>query len=100
MDLKTKKKNKVLGELYSTARARLAKLVLFKLIVKYKENICYRCKKEIFNIGDLSIEHKVAWLNSDKPKQLFYDLDNVTFSHLKCNNGARMSPSSDTNVSV
>lgn len=35
------------------------------------------------------IEHKIPWLDSDKPKELFFDLENIGFSHLSCNIKAR-----------
>ncbi len=35
-----------------------------------------------------SIEHIVPWLDSDDPKGLFFDLNNIAFSHLSCNVGA------------
>ena len=34
----------------------------------------------------LSIEHKIPWLDSDNPKELFFNLEkNIAFSHLSCN---------------
>ncbi|MBP7540882.1 MAG: hypothetical protein KA802_13235 [Saprospiraceae bacterium] len=32
-----------------------------------------------------SIEHKVSWLNSNNPVELYFDLNNISFSHLSCN---------------
>ena len=32
-----------------------------------------------------SIEHKETWLDKDKAKELFFDLTNISFSHLSCN---------------
>jgi len=32
-----------------------------------------------------SIEHVIPWLDSEDPVKLFFDLDNISFSHLKCN---------------
>lgn len=37
---------------------------------------------------DLSIEHKAPWLHRDSA--LFWDLDNIAFSHLACNVNAAM----------
>jgi len=37
---------------------------------------------------ELSIEHITPYLDSDDPKKLFFDLNNIAFSHLKCNSGA------------
>lgn len=70
---------------YGTACNRLRKLILFRCIQNLGENICCRCGKEIENVEDLSIEHLLPWLNSNTPKELFWNLDNIGFSHLKCN---------------
>ncbi len=80
-----KRRAKLLGMPISSARSKLVKQILFDLLIRYNENFCYRCNEEIKTIRELSIEHKVAWLNSDKPKELFFDLENIAFSHLSCN---------------
>ena len=79
------KKTLQLGEPFGTAQNKLRKIILFNLLKKYKENFCFRCKKEIVEIKDLSIEHKESWLDSDNPIDKFYDLNNIAFSHLSCN---------------
>lgn len=71
---------------FGTACGRLRKLILFDLLQKHGKNYCYRCGREIETVDDLSIEHKIAWLHNDP--DLFWDLDNVAFSHVKCNYGA------------
>jgi hypothetical protein len=80
-----KNKDKFLGMPWGTASNRLRKEILFNLLKKYHENVCYRCDKEIETSQELSIEHKKAWLNVDV--KLFWDLDNIAFSHLICNVG-------------
>lgn len=67
----------------------LRRKVLFSLVQKLNEDICFRCKKKILNASELSIEHKEDYLDSSNPIELFFDLDNITFSHIKCNVGAR-----------
>lgn len=42
-------------------------------------------EKKIENIDDFSIEHMEAWQQAKNPKEAFFDLDNISFSHLKCN---------------
>lgn len=32
-----------------------------------------------------SIEHKEAWLDSEDPVGMYFDLDNISFSHHSCN---------------
>ena len=77
------KKQDQLGMHHGTAASRLRKLVLFRVLQKYNENVCYRCEKTIDTPEELSIEHKEPWLDSDPA--LFWDLENIAFSHLKCN---------------
>lgn len=72
-----------LGMPRGTAANRLRKLVLFDVLQRHKENICYRCNLEIQDATELSIEHKKPWEGIDT--NLFWDLSNVAFSHLQCN---------------
>lgn len=78
-----KKKKEILGEDAGTASNKLKKKIMFHLIKKLNENICFQCGKEIADEKELSIEHKIPWL--DKGKDLFYDINNIAFSHLSCN---------------
>jgi hypothetical protein len=80
-----KKKNEQLGMAYGTAANRLRKSILFKLIVAGGYDTCHRCGEKIETERELSIEHKVPWLDSEDPKGLFFDLNNIAFSHLSCN---------------
>ncbi len=86
---KYKRKDEQLAMPFGTAANRLKKLILFNLLKKVKDNFCYQCGKEINVAEDLSIEHKIPFLNSEDPIKLFFDLDNIAFSHLKCNSIAR-----------
>ena len=79
------KKDVQLGMSHGKASARLRKLLLFRLVQNAKEDVCYRCGIKILDVDDLSIEHKVPWLDSDDPPAMFFDLENVTFSHMSCN---------------
>jgi hypothetical protein len=72
-----------LGMPYGTAQGRLRKVVLFSLLCKHKENICFRCQKSIETVDELSLEHKEPWEGRDT--SLFWSLDNIAFSHMKCN---------------
>lgn len=68
---------------YGTACHRLRKLVLFDLLRRHGENICYRCGGPIQTVEELSLEHKNPWENVNA--SLFWDLDNIGFSHHACN---------------
>lgn len=72
-----------LGMPYGTATGRLRKMILFDLLKRHNENICFKCGESIQKIEDLSIEHKQPWENRDTA--LFWDLDNIAFSHIHCN---------------
>lgn len=80
------KKVAQLGMPVGTAANRLRKMVLFRLLQRLGETECFRCGDDIETVNDLSIEHKVAWLDVDSA--LFWDLDNISFAHLSCNVGA------------
>ncbi len=85
------KKAKQLGMPHGTATARLRKKILFHLILLQDLDLCYRCKEKIKSIDNLSIEHKIDWLDSEDPIKLFFDINNIAFSHLSCNVSARIS---------
>ncbi len=85
--MKSHFKTEKLGLNFSTAQNRLRKMVLFDLLKQVKKNICFRCNKKIEKIEDLSLEHKISWMNSDTPKKLFFDVNNIAFSHTICNYG-------------
>ena len=75
-----------------TASARLKKNIMFDLLCRLNENKCYQCGEIIENAENLSVEHKIPYLHSENPQELFFNLDNIAFSHLKCNIGAARKP--------
>jgi hypothetical protein len=79
------RKAKVLGENPSTAQHKLKKLVLFDILQTFGLDLCYRCELPIETVEQLSLEHIQPWLNAKNPRETFYDLDNISFSHLTCN---------------
>jgi hypothetical protein len=87
------KKKQQLGTNRRTASATLKKMIMFDLIKRLELNYCFQCGCEIKIVSELSIEHKIPWLDSEKPLELFFDLNNIAFSHLKCNIGAARKPS-------
>ncbi len=84
---KNTKKAETLGMPHGTASNRLRKSIMFKYVVMAGDNYCFKCGAEIESVSELSIEHKEPWegVSSD----LFFDLDNIAFSHLRCNSGSR-----------
>lgn len=92
MKKNNQKKNDLLGMSHGTASHRLRKEILFSLVCKLGENICYRCNEKIETVSEISIEHKQSWQSSSEPIKTFFDLDNIAFSHLRCNIYARSIP--------
>jgi hypothetical protein len=82
-NLSSKRKSEFLGIPHGTASNKLRKLVLFSLLERHKENVCFRCSAIIETVEELSLEHKLPWENISV--ELFWDLNNVAFSHMKCN---------------
>lgn len=78
------KKKIQLGMNPSTASHRLVKDVLWSLIVKTGQSTCCKCG-ESMSRETFSIEHVIPWLDSDDPVGLYFDLDNISFSHHGCN---------------
>lgn len=81
------KKAEQLGMNPSTASNRLVKDILFKLVVQTGQDNCFHCGQKVSR-EDFSIEHKAPWLDTEDPVEMFFDLDNIAFSHFKCNVGA------------
>lgn len=73
-----------------TSRNKLQNLILFNLMEKTSMDLCFRCGQKIGSIEEMSIDHKIQWLNSNNPKELYYDLDNIAFSHSVCNSIANV----------
>lgn len=83
------KKSEALGMNYSTASAQLKKALMFRFVQVLKLDTCFRCGNVINSVEELSVEHKRAWLQEPDPKEAFFDLNNIAFSHLNpCNSGA------------
>lgn len=95
------KKEKQLGMSYGKASGILRKNILFSLVKKCNMNYCFQCGAEIETERELSIEHKIPYLDSENPVDLFFNLDNIAFSHLSCNvaAGAKKSMSKETHPS-
>lgn len=78
------KKFEQLGINPSTAQGRLVKDLLWNFILETGRNKCFHCDEEM-DRESFSIEHKTPWLDSEDPVGLYFDLNNISFSHLSCN---------------
>lgn len=72
----------VSGMPLGTAAGRLRKQILFELARRLNLDTCFRCGNQIDSVDELSIDHKVSWGDNH---ELFWDLENIAFSHLRCN---------------
>lgn len=77
------KKAATLGMPHGTATGKLRKNIMFLLLCRLEENDCYRCKKKISTVDELSVEHIKPW--EGVSAELFWDLQNIAFSHVVCN---------------
>jgi len=82
------KKKSQLGMPIGTASARLKKSIMFSMAQRLGLDFCFQCSARIEKVEEFSVEHKVPYLDSENPVDLFFDLDNIAFSHLNCNVGA------------
>lgn len=74
-----------LGMSRGTANHRLLKQIVLKMLQGLNQHWCFQCGGEIKSVSEMSVEHKVPW---DGKPDLFWDLDNVAFSHRDCNSAA------------
>ncbi|HEY0079174.1 MAG TPA: hypothetical protein VGB73_11055 [Pyrinomonadaceae bacterium] len=87
MNKRGARKSAFLGMPHGTASNRLRKIVLFHLLQKHDENVCFKCSAKIETADELSIEHKEPWEGISV--ELFWSLENIAFSHLRCNRNHR-----------
>ena len=74
-----------LGMSMGKANNILNKIIIFSLAEKCGLTNCFRCGTPILNSEDISKDHIVDWLHSKNPRDLFFDINNISFSHKKCN---------------
>ena len=86
------RKAEILGMPYGTAGNRLRKLILFHLLEKHGEHLCFKCGSLIETAEELSIEHIRPWQLGGS--HLFWDMSNIAFSHLACNRQSVSKPGS------
>lgn len=78
-------KAQLLGMPWGTAQSKLRKALIFHLAGQLGMLDCYRCQEEIDDIDDFSIEHIQSWQQAEEPLDAFFDVENIAFSHLRCN---------------
>ena len=78
------KKKQQLGMNPSTASGRLVKDLLWNFVETTGQSACCKCG-EPMSRETFSIEHTTPWLDSDDPVGLYFDISNISYSHLRCN---------------
>jgi len=66
---------------YGTAEKRLRKAMIYELARQCGKHICRWCETEIPSPDDLAVVHLQDWSGD---ADLFWDLNNVAFSHVSC----------------
>lgn len=79
----SERKKAQLGMPLGTAAGRLRKQLLFKMAKELGLDTCCRCQTLIESVDEFTIDHILPWYNHDVA--LFWDLDNIAFSHSRCN---------------
>ena len=77
-----------LGVAQGTAANRLKKKIMFDFVQRLGLDNCHQCGEKIQTAKELSVEHIKPYLHSGKAEELYFDLNNIAFSHFKCNCGA------------
>lgn len=80
----SKKKAEQLGMNPSTASGKLTRDLLWHFIVLQGMDSCHRCGHKMTR-DTFSTEHVISWLDSEDPVGLYFDVNNIRFSHLSCN---------------
>jgi len=63
---------------------QLTRRVLFRFIQEAGLTSCHRCGLALTQ-SDFSLDHILPWRNSENAEELFWDIDNIAFSHRGCN---------------
>jgi hypothetical protein len=88
-DNKNSIRNKeVLGKTLSNSVIEMWRKLTFDYAQRCGETVCYQCGKKIETYEEFSMEHKIPWRNKLNGRKLFFDLDNISFSHHTCNSRA------------
>ncbi len=83
-------KRDFLGMSSSNAHIMLVRMMLFRLVQQFGLDVCFRCDRKIKTLREFSLDHEKNWLYVDPA--LYWDLDNIKFSHLSCNSRHRWHP--------
>jgi hypothetical protein len=81
--MRSKRIKEQLGMSQGAANHLLRRNLLYKLAARCNMLECFVCELPIEIPEELSVEHKKPWEN--RSADLFWDLDNLAFSHRRCN---------------
>ena len=80
--------SELLGGSSGGASYKLYRRMLFHLVQELHRDRCYRCDEIIEDFESFSLDHMKSWRSAVDPRETFFDLDNIAFSHRHCNIGA------------
>ena len=66
----------------------LMKDLVYHFYKKHGGGKCYRCGKKLKR-DDFTIDHIEPWRNKVNAKELFFNINNISFSHISCNTLAK-----------
>ena len=68
-EISSQKRKEFLGIPYGTAQARLKKILMFDLVQRLGDDICYRCGRRIAEMADFSVDHN-DWGHRSRKKRI------------------------------
>jgi len=74
-----------LGMNYATASYQLRQTIIYDLANRLGLLVCAQCNAAITDQAQFSIEHQEPWRKAEHPKAVFFNLNNIAFSHIDCN---------------
>jgi len=80
-----KKYEEQLGTTLGKARNQLCNQMLLYYATLVNQHICHKCNLPVVDPQELSLDHIKPWRNEINAKELYWDTENVTIAHLKCN---------------
>ena len=73
-----------LGMEMKSASTKLMRDLLWQYIENSGETLCHACGEPLCR-ETFTVEHIEKWLDSEDPAGLYFDLNNISFSHQRCN---------------
>ena len=79
------KYEKQLGMTLGKARNVLYAKMLLHYAKESGNDFCSKCNQPIDLPSEVSLDHIIPWRNSEQATELYFDINNVSLAHKKCN---------------